>query len=60
MDSTWRRKERNCLGRIILRRFDILTRPEGCLQLRKKGLKGFNRNFGLINRGDVYIDGVKN
>ena len=24
MDSTWRRKERNCLGRIILRRFVIL------------------------------------
>ena len=27
--------------------FLVETRPEGCLQLRKKGLKGFNRNFGL-------------
>ena len=37
-----------------------LTRPEVCLQLRKKGLKGFDRNFGLncINRGDIYIYGV--
>ena len=25
----------------------FITRPEGCLQLRKKGLKGFNRNLGL-------------
>ena len=24
-----------------------LTRPEGGLELRKKGLEGFNRNFGL-------------
>ena len=38
----------------------FLTRPEKGLKLRKKGLKGFNRNFGLnwINMGDVYIDGV--
>ena len=32
------------------------TRPERGLQLRKKGLRGFNRYFGLnfINRGGAH------
>ena len=29
------------------KKYRKITRPEGCLQLRNKGLKGFNRNFGL-------------
>ena len=38
------------------------SRPEKGLQLPKKGLNGFDKNFCLywINRGDVYIDCVRN
>ena len=34
----------------IYLKIHTLTRPERVLQLRKKGLKGFNRNLGLMNQ----------